>query len=91
MAKGQQRSNREQKKPKKDKAKTPAGGAGAVSAGWSTIDKIQGKDAAEEVALPGRTARADGPTTLQKRIYPMSAFDTKPAPTGDTKPSGRVA
>ncbi|MFY9831936.1 MAG: hypothetical protein WAK66_04375, partial [Methylocystis sp.] len=48
MAKGQQRSNREQKKPKKDKAKTPAGGAGAVSAGWSTIDKIQGKDAGKK-------------------------------------------
>jgi hypothetical protein len=45
MAKGQQRSNREQKKPKKDKAKAPAGSAGAVSAGWSTIEKIQGKDA----------------------------------------------
>jgi hypothetical protein len=48
MAKGQQRSNREQKKPKKDKAKTPAGGAGAVSAGWSTIDKIQSKDAGKK-------------------------------------------
>ncbi len=44
MAKGQQRSNREQKKPKKDKAKAPAGGAAAAAA-WSTIDKIQGKDA----------------------------------------------
>jgi len=41
MAKGQQRSNREQKKPKKDKAKTPA----VASAGWSTIEKILGKDA----------------------------------------------
>ena len=48
MAKGQQRSNREQKKPKKDKAKTPAGGAGAAPAGWSTIDKIQSKDAGKK-------------------------------------------
>ncbi|MGA9826464.1 MAG: hypothetical protein WBQ53_16745 [Methylocystis sp.] len=48
MAKGQQRSNREQKKPKKDKAKTPAGGTAAASAAWSTIDKIQGKDAGKK-------------------------------------------
>jgi hypothetical protein len=47
MAKGQQRSNREQKKPKKDKAKAPAGGAAAAAA-WSTIDKIQGKDAGKK-------------------------------------------
>jgi hypothetical protein len=48
MAKGQQRSNREQKKPKKDKAKTPAGGTAAATAAWSTIDKIQGKDAGKK-------------------------------------------
>jgi hypothetical protein len=48
MSKGQQRSNREPKKPKKDKAKTPAGGAAAVSAAWSTIDKIQSKDASKK-------------------------------------------
>ena len=37
MAKGQQRSNREQKKPKKDKAKTPAGGTAAASAAWGRV------------------------------------------------------
>jgi hypothetical protein len=45
MSKGQQRSNREPKKPKKDKAKSPAGASAAASAGWSTVDKIQSKDA----------------------------------------------
>ncbi|MGA8171420.1 MAG: hypothetical protein WB816_11420 [Methylocystis sp.] len=48
MSKGQQRSNREPKKPKKDKLKTPAGSTGPASAGWSTIDKIQGKDAGKK-------------------------------------------
>ncbi len=48
MSKGQQRSNREPKKPKKDKAKTPASGSAAASAGWSTIDKIQSKDAGKK-------------------------------------------
>ncbi len=44
MSKGQQRSNREVKKPKKDKAKTPASGTAAAAANWATIEKIQGKD-----------------------------------------------
>jgi hypothetical protein len=48
MSKGQQRSNREAKKPKKDKVKTPAGGSAAAAAAWSTIDKIQGKDAGKK-------------------------------------------
>ncbi len=48
MAKGQQRSNREQKKPTTDKGKTPAGVAAAASAGWSTIDKIQNRDAGKK-------------------------------------------
>jgi hypothetical protein len=48
MSKGQQRSNRETKKPKKDKVKTPASGSAAASAAWSTIDKIQGKDAGKK-------------------------------------------
>jgi hypothetical protein len=43
MSKGQQRSNREAKKPKKDKEKTPAAGTAAGAAAWATIEKIQGK------------------------------------------------
>jgi len=45
MSKGQRRSNRELKKPKQDKAKIPAGGAPAGATGWSTIDKLQSRDA----------------------------------------------
>ncbi|MFY9629003.1 MAG: hypothetical protein WAK03_12755 [Methylocystis sp.] len=45
MSKGQQRSNREPKKPKKDKAKTPVGATAGIAAAWTTIEKIQGKDA----------------------------------------------
>ena len=40
MAKGQQRGNREAKKPKKDKPKAAPETAGAA---WSTLDKMQPK------------------------------------------------
>ncbi len=40
MAKGQQKSNREAKKPKKEKPKTPATANAGASA---TLDRIKGK------------------------------------------------
>jgi hypothetical protein len=38
MAKGQQRSNREPKKPKKDKSRNPRTSPASV---WTTVDKIR--------------------------------------------------
>ncbi len=45
MAKGQQRSNREAKKPKKDKPRD--GGAAAVvkDSSWQTVEKLQAREA----------------------------------------------
>ncbi|MFZ3181733.1 MAG: hypothetical protein WA156_16370 [Methylocystis silviterrae] len=45
MAKGQRRSNREAKKPKKDKARD--GGATAVvkDSSWLTVEKLQAREA----------------------------------------------
>jgi hypothetical protein len=46
MAKGQRRSNREAKKPKKEKpAVAPASGAAAP---WSTIERIKSQDRAKK-------------------------------------------
>lgn len=44
MAKGQRRSNREAKKPKKDKA-PDAGSAAVKGSSWLTVEKLQAREA----------------------------------------------
>ena len=45
MAKGQQRSNREAKKPKKDKPKDGGAATAVKDSSWQTVEKLQAREA----------------------------------------------
>lgn len=45
MAKGQRRSNREAKKPKKDKTRDGGSAAVVKDSSWLTVEKLQAREA----------------------------------------------